>query len=128
MRWSISKLEALAALAGGVDAAAEMLDIDEDVYQSAMDGTLDDYYEPDLDAAARDFEYYDADMHVQLEVADAMFHNLTDRQISAMLHTVIDKGKDFNDALAAFIKDGWNISSRKDSMFWEWYRDNVDSP
>lgn len=37
MRTSISELEALAALAGGVDAAADTIGLDEELYQRAVD-------------------------------------------------------------------------------------------
>lgn len=125
MRTFVSELTALAALLGGVDEAARETGIDEDVYQRAVEqGDLSRLEEAEID---RNYAIFlnsaDADMIEQLRLGDALFMNLTDRQIDTIFAYVTGGGGDFRDALDAFERDDENIGDIEDSEFWAWFRE-----
>ncbi len=125
MRTFISELTALAALLGGVDEAARETGIDEELYQRAIEhGDLSRLEEADIDSNYAEFlDSADADMTEQLRLGDALFMNLTDRQIDTIFDHVTGGGGDFRDALDAFERDDENIGDVEDSEFWAWFRE-----
>jgi hypothetical protein len=128
MRTFISELTALAALLGGVDEAARETGIDEEVYQRAVEhGDLSRLEEAEVD---RNFAVFldsaDDEMTEQLRLGDALFMNLTDRQIDKIFTEVTGGGYDFRDALDAFERDDENIGDVEDSEFWAWFREFYD--
>lgn len=125
MRTFTSELIALAALRGGVDAAARDTGIDEELYQRAVDrGSLSRLDEAHIDTNFAEWlSNADADDVEQLRLGDTLFWNLTDGQIDALLDYVTEGTGDFSAALRAFEADGENISDIEDSEFWAWFRE-----
>lgn len=125
MRTFISELTSLAALLGGVDEAAREIGIDEDLYQRAIEhGNLTRLEEAEIDTNyAKFLDNADVDTIEQLRLGDALFMNLTDRQIDKIYDEVTGGGFDFRDALDAFERDNENISDVEESEFWAWFRE-----
>lgn len=128
MRTFVSELTALAALLGGVDEAARETGIDEELYQRAIEhGDLTRLEEAEIDTNYAAFlDDADADITEQLRLGDALFMNLTDGQIDAIVDYVTGGGGDFRDALDAFERDDENIGDVEDSDFWAWFREFYD--
>src|ERR1043165_3136196 len=128
MRTFLSELTALAALLGGVDEAARETGIDEEVYQRAIEhGDLTRLEEAEIDRNFAEFlASADADTSEQLRLGEALFMNLTDRQIDKIFTEVTGGGYDFRDALDAFERDDENIGNVEDSEFWAWFREFYD--